>query len=186
MALAVGALLASPPAGAAGKGRARAASSARTFSHAAYVLVLPAGWAPAAFDPATRQHRKTGEPEESLSHAEQVTFADDHGNYFMVLVDQGTDFEADAIWRLRARGGRRVEIASEGARCVRVAAGADGEGEEECPAGDGWLALGSPAIELQGHQFSFLFGNTSREDGVSVEVFRGILRSFRAKATTPR
>lgn len=179
LALATSALLTPALATAAGQAPGRGPGG-WTFEHAAFRVSLPRSWQVAEFDPATRRHRKAQPGGPDRTAAGQVAFADGKGNYFSVSVDQPLDFEADAVWTLRGDPSGGIEVVSEGSRC-RPAAGASRAEDDDCPAGDGWLAIGTYAVQVRGRHYAFFFGNTAREDGVPLAVFREILRSFRAR-----
>ncbi len=172
-----------PPSRASVAQASRAKHATRRFEHRAYTIRFPVDWYPAKFDPADGQHKRDPNVEAAqLAEDGQATFADGHGNHFAVYVDQAGDFDADAVWLLGpASDGRGVILAAEGSMCQKSAPQSDAESEEPCPAGDNRLSLGAPAIEIRGHYFSFLFGNTKKEHGVPLQVFRDIIRSFKAK-----
>lgn len=164
------AVLVVPSGAEAGRGASR-----RTFKHERFTLALPAGWWVADWRPGppARRFAPAKRPRAAAS-ASVVHFADARGNFFTVHVDHANDFEGDAVWTLRAsRDGDALEVGSE-KPCER--------GKEPCTPGNGLLEIGTlPAVELRGHRYSFLFGNTRREEGVSLDAFRWILQEFRAR-----
>jgi hypothetical protein len=113
----------------------------------------------------------------AAADARVVHLADRRGNFFSVYVDQALDFEADAIWTVRASvDGSSVEIGREGATC-----GGRGDLHGACSSGNGSLEIGTlPIVRLRGHTFRFEFG-TNGESGVRLDTFRWLLRNFRAR-----
>jgi hypothetical protein len=103
-----------------------------------------------------------------------VHVADGRGNFFSVYVDRASDFEADAVWILRAASdGVSLEVGAE-TPCE--------PGRGPCSVGNGTLEVGTlPALQLSGHRFSFFFGNVRREQGVDLDAFRFLLQEFRAR-----
>jgi hypothetical protein len=146
-----------------------------TFHHEAFTVRLPAGWRVAEPKPGPKGRRFV--PAKSARAAESarvVHFADGRGNYFTVHVDRAADLEADAIWTVHVGAdGASVEVGAEGAPCT---------GGGACSAGNGTLEVGTlPPLRFGAHTFTFEFGNTEREQGVSLEPHRWILKSFRAR-----
>lgn len=147
----------------------------RTFRHEHFTLVLLPGWWVADWrpGPAARRFVPAKRPRAAASAA-VVHFADARGNFLTVHVDHANDFEADAVWTLRAsRDGDGVEIGAE-TPCEK--------GRGPCSAGNGTLEIGTlPAVDLRGHRFSFLLGSVRREQGVELDTFRWMLQEFRAR-----
>lgn len=156
-------------------------ASRSSFSHVHYTLGLPAGWEVAAWAPSEGKRRFAPVPRKDVQETSgQVYFADQQGNYFSVLVDRASDFEADTVWRVSARADdSSVRVDSEGAICNKPA---DPGYEGPCSAGNGSLEIGTiPPLDIQGHTYSFMFGNTERETGVDLEPFRELLRSLHVR-----
>lgn len=150
-------------------------TAAWTFHHERYTLVLPPGWWIADWRPGPieRRYARAKRPRAAAT-APVVHFSDGRGNYFTVYVDHASDFEADEIWTVRpTRDGESVEIGAE-TPCQR--------GRGACSVGNGTLEIGTlPPVAFHGHRFTFVFGNTRREEGVDHDVYRWMIQEFRPR-----
>ncbi len=154
----------------------KAAPKPTTISERTFTLTLPVGWkAGHANDPKIgngyfRQCRAV--PNAEVPEYDYC-YEDKSGNFFDVLVDPGgREIGNDVVWTL-SKTTAGFKIASESKICK--------VGEFTCEAGDGRFHIYMPGGLHTGHNYFFEAGNIEKETGVSDQVYRDILASFKVK-----
>jgi hypothetical protein len=172
----------------------RQAAQVKVYEHELFSITLPGVW---------KVVREREEATPLGSHIEKeaggaARFEDDKGNFFEVIIPcQETDVAGDAMWHCRYEAATRsVAACAEQPpcteewqqECLKTAKEAELGDEDfcQCTAGDGRLTVWATLGEVELRNTCFLFGNSKRETGVDLAVFRELLKSFRAKARPRR
>lgn len=146
-----------------------------TFTETNFSFQAPAGWVKA--DP----------PQGGVGPVGSGTFfyTDSAGDFFQVDVDPaGFDFAANATWTLGLNVTKDgVVITQEGAvrSCQQGDLGCPEAGKLVISAAPTASDASAPAPTVKGHKYFFFFGNTKKETGVDLQVFRDIFTSFKAQ-----
>jgi hypothetical protein len=152
-----------------------------TFTHESFTLRLPGGWFVAEWKPAPNGRRAVPMKKAAAARTARVVLvADRRGNYLSIFVDHANDVELDAVWNVHpGADGAGVEVTMEGKPCDRATRSPTAG---PCSQGNHTLEIGTlPPVKLQGHAYTFEFGNTEQEVGVSLDPFRWLLQGFRAR-----
>jgi len=143
--------------------------TSNTVKEDLFSVILPVGWTKVSKNTATGRECDTGNNTE-------YHYQDSAGNYFDVCVDPvGRGLSTDITWVL-VRTSTGFKIKTEGEQCVKTEEG------YPCPAGDNKLFMflkTDDGGELNNHTYYFTAGNTKKETGVNLEIFRDIIHSFK-------
>jgi hypothetical protein len=172
----------------------RQAAQVKVYEHKLFSITLPEGWK-------VVREREEATPPGNYPEKEAggaARFEDDKGNFFEVIIPcQETDVAGDAMWHCRYDAATRSVVTcaeqppctqESQEECLKIAKETE-FGDDNfclCTAGDGRLTIWATLGEVDLRNTCFLFGNSRRETGVDLAVFREMLKSFRAKGQPGR